>query len=213
MNSSNLLLDIKLIYDYSNNNPTLLENMNNLFKEKITMNFLTNVVKNEVLATHYYNSNSKKYLGLDYAISNTKRYDNILIYFDELNAYALFDNVQQYEIFLSNLKENLREIINFSPYQILLAEVRQKVIILVKGNEEIAKDVAKYAKTYFNNDIILNTDLFTKIITVNLYVLNLNDAINKFKQFYRYLYEIDKQLTDYITSPIENMANGIKFIS
>jgi hypothetical protein len=215
-----IISDMTLIYEYSQRNPRKFGFFFDLFKEKLTIEFMVNVVKNEFLAMYYHKSNSKKYLFIDSAISNAKE-NNVLIYFSELNAYALFDDVQQYEIFLDDMMfseyyydYNSKEGVNFSPYQIIFAEIRQKVVILIKGTDQIAKDIAKYAQIYFNNDTILNTDLFTKTVTiVNLYVLNLNEAMNKFKQFYKYVYEIDRQLADYIAFPIENISNGVKFVS
>ena len=216
LQKSGIIDDVKLVYDYSIAQPRKFEFMYTLFKDKLTIEFMANVVKYEFLAMYYYSSTSKKYLSLDIAISNTQK-DNLLIYFDELNAYAVFDNILCYEQFLENIM--FSELypdsgLEFSPYQIIFAEIQQKVVILIKGTDKIAKDISSYAKIFFDDDIILNTDVQTKSITiVNLYVVNLNEAINRFNLFHQYLHNVDKNLADYIASPIENVLNGVKFVS
>lgn len=142
---------------YSNNDrcKRIFEEAHKYFGDKLTIGFLSKIIKNELLASYIISSTSRKYLSLETALENNNSpEDSILIYVEELDLYMIFDTIINYASFCGNLCNPFQDIkIEFMPYQIVPTNIRQKVVFSIRGSTEEKEHIKKYAEEYFKSEL------------------------------------------------------------
>lgn len=109
-----------------------------------------------ILSKFIMNESCRKHASLESAIKDTKE-GEMIINITELQLYDVF-TVEGYLEFLKNLHSNdeLNNLINYNPKQIVLTGWLQKIVFLCNSDEKIVEKVRGYVKKCFGEDITVS---------------------------------------------------------
>lgn len=156
------------IFKSSNKNANIYQSLEELFKEKLTINVIKCVSRNIKLFHLYQHIEGEKFMSIKKALMSLAE-DNsrtkVLIHFTELNLYGLFTPAN-YTALVQNMQERFENDsnISFRPRQIILTGLPQKLIFICIGDDTIVEKIREYVAEKYKCDIrSIKTDNRTEI--------------------------------------------------
>lgn len=147
-----------------------------------TFDFMIKINNNRRITDMVFNPkfNCKRYITFDDATKNAKKC-TIVTYVNEIGVYCLFDNIDDFNIFMSNISEYTR---NNGPiittYQVVFADQVQKITFyMIGGNDEEIENIKFKCENHFNTQVAINKDKEEHIITINKEVNGISGIQNE----------------------------------
>lgn len=149
-----------------------------------------------VTATIYQSSfQFRAYFHLSDAIGEINE-DNVLFKVAELEIFILFDDIKEYKSFMErvygatipgSLMDPIYKIYPFSPYQIVLLNQKQKIVLKAFGDDDSIQAVIEYCQELFKCGTITKQMDNYKEITVQTMVDNFQEVRNSVEKLNDYL--------------------------
>lgn len=164
---------------------------NNIMKisANVSLNTLHKITKNLLIADKVFSTDIEcdRYFNFVEAFSELDD-TRILVNIEELDMYLIFTNIEAYSKMMKRIYDiiidqietqncSIRTELNFTPYQIVLSNQKQKIVFLINGsNDNDIDDIRKHCFDLFKCDTEITYGKKYKEITVQLLTANLNES-------------------------------------
>jgi hypothetical protein len=192
--SNNTFLE-NFFNEYVSNNKykEIFEEVYDYFGDKLTISFLSKIMKNELLTKYIFSSISKKYLYIGEALENNVSNNSILLYCEELGLYIIFDNISNCVLLFNNLCNSDTKI-EFL-YQIVPIDSRQKVVFSIGGSIEDKERIKRYIENYYKCDLYVVKNGKEEEITIIMNLVeNYVESVKVVNKLYEFISKKDTNL-------------------
>jgi hypothetical protein len=203
-----------LNYELSKINIKVFADMNNYFGDALTISLALRTLDNAMVAHQLMdvNINSSKYLTIGEAFKNVNTSTNILAYIEELDLYVVFNTLHDFKVFLARFNVECNRGIKMMPYQIVLSNIKQKIVFGISGSDNEMNEIKKYCKDFFKTELISTKNgNKEQVIPIVPLVSNYNEVIMTVKRLYEFIAIKNKHLAENVIILHEHVAEGINF--
>ncbi len=202
------MMDHKTTFNKATNilcsNPKLEKQLIDLFGdtdfwEELKCGIIIGAAENSTQFGRYYRAPFSKYYNIYEAIYSISD-NNILVYFADLNLYAIVDSLVEFKNFTKSARDLIEDGESFNINQIVLEDKKQKLVFVSTDDDEhVVQQITKYVKSYLGADVSVIKGIDTQIMVNDKLFESYDNALMNYTDLHEHIAEKDRNIAKVIS--------------